>query len=69
MWLAGFKCQAQRHALPQQVLLANDLTQILGAQAFGKGRGGDGTGVVHNGAKKACPSLNVKTVFQWPHPN
>jgi hypothetical protein len=34
--LARLKRHAQRHALAQQVLLANDFTQSSGAQAFGK---------------------------------
>jgi hypothetical protein len=35
--LARLKRHAQRHAVAQQVLLANDLAQSSGAQAFSKG--------------------------------
>ena len=36
VWLARLKGQAQRHALTQQVLLANHLAQVAWAQALGQ---------------------------------
>jgi hypothetical protein len=45
--LAGFKRNAQRHAFAEQVLLANDLAQVLRAQAFGQGLVGGRIGSGH----------------------
>jgi hypothetical protein len=37
VWLARLEGDAQRHALAQQMLLADDLAQRLGTQALGQG--------------------------------
>jgi hypothetical protein len=37
VWLTRFKCQAKSQALTDQMLLANDFTQVLRAQALCQG--------------------------------
>jgi hypothetical protein len=37
MGLPGLERQPQRHAVAQQMLLANDLAQLFGAQTLRKG--------------------------------
>jgi hypothetical protein len=50
--LAGLEGQTQGHALTQQMLLANHLTQVTRAQALGQGGVGGQTGGFHRHPSK-----------------
>ncbi len=80
--LAGFEGQAQRHALAQQVLLADHLAQGARAQALGQGRVREWahwriTSAPAGGSKRkspvarpglACQPLKVSSE-RWPRPS